>query len=204
MITGINTSVGFEDQNFHVQTEDRGREDPVIESLIYQGGAVLGSKKTSYKEFLESADFDEAKLRRMLESQHYAIVRAISSGRVTERRRARLDAKLPAHGKPAAAAPHVELLSDVVNESESPHTMRIRIVETPGATPDPHAKVSVEVFGAGLPSKKLRGVTDAEGYLNLKIEIPKDHRVSAAMLFRVDRRVPVQEMKVLVVKSPSR
>jgi len=44
MITGFNQDVTFKNKVYHVQTEDRGKSNPVIESLIYVGGEILASK----------------------------------------------------------------------------------------------------------------------------------------------------------------
>ena len=38
MITGFNTDVKYKGTVFHVQTEDKGVANPIIESLIYKGG----------------------------------------------------------------------------------------------------------------------------------------------------------------------
>ncbi len=203
MITGLNTSVTFQKQDYHVQTEDCGRDNPVIESMIYQGGAVLGSKKTSYKEFLESGTFNEDKLREMLEKQHYAIVQAIRSGRVTARQQKRAKPKARPLPPDTLITPHVELVSPELDESteEDLREMRIRIIETFNAKPIPNAEVSVELFGKGIQTQRLSGITDDEGFLSLKIKIPLSHRVAAAMLFRVEKPDPSQELKVLFVRS---
>lgn len=199
MITGLNTSVQFGANDYHVQTEDCGLENPVLVSTIYLGGEVLGKKKSSYKQFLNSEAFSPKALRKMLEAQHYSIIRAIRSGRVTERYQQHR--KAPPLEK--AAKPHVELLSDVLDEAipAGAHEMRIRIVETAQTLPIANAEVSVEVFGSGISPQRLQGKTDGEGYLNLRLDIPKSHRIAAAMLFRVDRPEAGQELKVLVVKS---
>ena len=48
MITGFNTDVEYNGRIYHVQTEDRGSSNPVIESLVYAGGEVLASVRTPY------------------------------------------------------------------------------------------------------------------------------------------------------------
>ncbi|MBZ5537691.1 MAG: hypothetical protein LAO31_17175 [Acidobacteriia bacterium] len=203
MITGLNTAVTFKEHEYHVQTEDRGHDNPVIESMIYQGGAILGSKKTSYKELLKSGSFSEDKLREALERQHYAIVHAIRTGRVTARQQKRARPKARPLPPDTLITPHVELVSRELGEGadEDLREMRIRIIETFNARPISNAEVSVEVFGKGITTQRLRGVTDDEGFLTLKIDVPGSHRVAAAMLFRVDKPDPSQELKVLFVRS---
>ena len=79
MLTGYNTDIKLEDVIYHVQTEDGGIENPVIVSLIYQGGRILASKKTSYAHLLGSQDVI-SQVRALLEQQHRAMIKAILTG----------------------------------------------------------------------------------------------------------------------------
>ena len=49
MITGFNTDVKHKSKVFHVQTEDKGRNNPKIETLVYMGGEILDSYRTTYE-----------------------------------------------------------------------------------------------------------------------------------------------------------
>ena len=80
MITGLNTDVRFGDTIYHVQTEDRGEANPLIESLVYIGGQILESFRTSYNDYLKSGGFAEPVLQKILESQHRQLVNAIKRG----------------------------------------------------------------------------------------------------------------------------
>ena len=44
LITGFNTDVKYKGVVYHVQTEDKGVSNPLIETLIYKGGEILGSR----------------------------------------------------------------------------------------------------------------------------------------------------------------
>jgi hypothetical protein len=81
MITGFNTDVKLADTVYHVQTEDKGTANPLIESLVYVKGAILDSYRTRYSEFLSSKGFSEALLQRILEFQHRQIVGSIRKGK---------------------------------------------------------------------------------------------------------------------------
>lgn len=80
MITGFNTDVRSGDKVFHVQTEDKGAQKPVIVSLIYQKGMILDSYRTPYDAFQKSPRFSEILLRQILECQHRQLVLAIKNG----------------------------------------------------------------------------------------------------------------------------
>lgn len=80
MITGFNTDVKHADIVYHVQTEDKGLQNPLIESLIYVKGAILDAFRTHYREFLDSDSFSETLLQKILEFQHRQIVSSIRRG----------------------------------------------------------------------------------------------------------------------------
>ena len=86
MITGFNTDVEHDGVVYHVQTEDKGLESPLILSLVYAGGAILASKRSPYEDLIESG-FDEAVLADRLKRQHRLICAAIRAGRVDELKR---------------------------------------------------------------------------------------------------------------------
>ena len=81
MITGFNTDVKHGDTVYHVQTEDKGLQNPLILSLIYVKGAILDAFRIRYQDFLASDRFSEALLQKILEFQHRQIVGAIKRGK---------------------------------------------------------------------------------------------------------------------------
>jgi hypothetical protein len=80
MITGFNQDVTYKGKVYHVQTEDRGKSNPVIETLIYVGGEILASRRTSYEELLQDG-YEESKLAALLEQQHRRVVVDIKLGK---------------------------------------------------------------------------------------------------------------------------
>ncbi|MFN7971791.1 MAG: hypothetical protein U0166_05510 [Acidobacteriota bacterium] len=80
MITGYNTEIKHRGRLFHVQTEDKGLNNPVIESLIYIGGEILDSIRSSYKERI-TPDFERAHILKLMEEQHYRTLQTIKDGK---------------------------------------------------------------------------------------------------------------------------
>ena len=56
MITGFNTDVKYRGLVYHVQTEDKGKDNPLIETLIYKGGEILASRRLPYAELVRDRD----------------------------------------------------------------------------------------------------------------------------------------------------
>ena len=80
MITGFNTDIKHNEKVYHVQTEDKGVANPYIESLVYVGGEILASKKTSYAEQLK-VGVDDKWIGGLMEQQHRTMIAAIKRGR---------------------------------------------------------------------------------------------------------------------------
>lgn len=81
MITGFNTDIKHGDKVYHIQTEDKGLANPYIESLVYVGGEILASKKTSYAEQIKGGGADEKWIGGLMEQQHRTMIAAIKRGR---------------------------------------------------------------------------------------------------------------------------
>ena len=86
MITGFNTDVEFQGVVYHVQTEDKGVESPLILSLVYNRGTILASKRSPYDDLI-SDGFDEKILAARLQKQHKTICAAVSAGRFEDLKR---------------------------------------------------------------------------------------------------------------------
>jgi hypothetical protein len=79
VITGFNTDVKYRGVVYHVQTEDKGTSNPLIETLIYKGGEILGSKRLPYGDIV--TDGDEGSITKLMEDQHKNIIMEVKRGR---------------------------------------------------------------------------------------------------------------------------
>ena len=101
MITGFNTDIKHNEKVYHVQTEDKGTANPYIESLVYVGGEILASKKTSYAEQLKTG-VDDKWIGGLMEQQHRTMIAAIKRGRFDQ----------PAETTRTAPEPRAHTLAD--------------------------------------------------------------------------------------------
>jgi hypothetical protein len=81
VLTGFNTDIDFEGVTYHVQTEDRGSTNPLIESLVYVKGEILATRRTEYSDLLE-AGAEMPSIQILMERQHRNILDAIRTGRM--------------------------------------------------------------------------------------------------------------------------
>lgn len=84
MVLGFNHNVVYKGEVFHVQTEDSGINNPHIITLLYRGGVILCSKKTSYADIL-SMDNLESVVEELMKAQHKELMRRLKSGEFDER-----------------------------------------------------------------------------------------------------------------------
>jgi hypothetical protein len=139
VITGFNTDVEHEGTVYHVQTEDKGLDTPLILSLVYVGGAILASKRSPYQDLIAEG-FDEAMLAERLQRQHKLICAAIHAGRIEDLKR--MNQRETLEAKPATPleqrelpAPHVALTepqSLSQPQSLSEPVMPVRNAPAPG------------------------------------------------------------------------
>lgn len=73
MISGFNTEIKINGVIYHIQTEDKGINNPVIESLVYQGGAILASRRSSYKDHVDKEDVKKI-VSKLMEVQHKEVL----------------------------------------------------------------------------------------------------------------------------------
>lgn len=83
VLTGFNTDIEHGGTVYHVQTEDKGRSNPFVESLVYARGEILYSRRTPYHDLLDQGVEPKA-IAALLERQHRTIVEAIRRGRLSQ------------------------------------------------------------------------------------------------------------------------
>ena len=117
MITGFNTDIEHDGVVYHVQTEDKGLDSPLILSLVYVGGTILASKRSPYEDLIASGFSDEV-LAERLKRQHRLICAAINSGRIDDLKKMSGRPK----GVPQEAPPNQEAVAveEAAPEVETP------------------------------------------------------------------------------------
>jgi hypothetical protein len=126
VITGFNTDIKHNDKVYHIQTEDKGLQNPYIESLVYVGGEILASKKTSYAEQAKSG-VDEKWIGSLMEQQHRTMIAAIKRGRFDQP----ADATKLSAAKPTAplSAKTIEALNNAAGNLDDDKTLDQVIID---------------------------------------------------------------------------
>jgi hypothetical protein len=108
MRVGFNHNVMYRGEVFHIQTEDSGLNNPHIITLLYRGGTIISSKKTSYADIIKMENLEQV-VEELMKEQHKEMLRGLKAGLFDERAfgsRAAPSAEGAAElTKPAAAPP---------------------------------------------------------------------------------------------------
>ena len=164
VITGYNTDVEHGGVTYHVQTEDKGLNTPIILSLVYTGGAILASKRSPYDDLI-AAGFDQNALIERLQRQHKLICAAINAGRVDDLKRMS-DRSAPVEESDAAVdAPIADDEDEVDPEGSSPTVALPSAGERFSTTDDAEEPLSVVI----LDETQMR----AGESITLRLEVSK-------------------------------
>jgi hypothetical protein len=83
MIVGFNHNFRYQGEVYHIQTEDSGMLSPNIVTLLYQGGTILASKKTSYADIAKVDNLEQV-VEELMKEQHRNMLRGLKSGEFDE------------------------------------------------------------------------------------------------------------------------
>jgi len=119
VITGFNTDIEHDGVVYHVQTEDKGLDSPIILSLVYVGGTILASKRSPYADLIEQGFSDEV-LAERLKRQHKLICAAINSGRINDLKK--MSGRVKEAPEKLAEEPMIVADTDVSEEVEAAST----------------------------------------------------------------------------------
>jgi hypothetical protein len=167
MITGFNTDVRHEGHVYHVQTEDRGKDHPILESLVYVGGTIVAKKLTPYPEPSNDGAGPEA-LASLLKRQHQVIIAAIKAGRIQDL--IRHSSKQPE--KEQRETPPAEKLAQPQSEVSTEKDERTSIPQAPPVIGEPLVEprasnpadaLAPASTGSSIPGRSSRQGGSSEG-----------------------------------------
>lgn len=156
MVLGFNHNVVYKGEVFHVQTEDSGVNNPHIITLLYRGGVILCSKKTSYADIL-MMDNLESVVEELMKAQHKELMRRLKSGEFDERAFS-INAPLLENYEIQSPEPETEA---VPAPQAAPESKRIDdIFSSPSTPPGGSAKSDLSLLFE-LPGQKAAAATPA-------------------------------------------
>ena len=84
MVLGFNHNVRYRGELFHVQTEDSGVTSPNITTLLYRGGTIIASRRTSYADIIRFEGLERL-VEELMKDQHKEMLRRLKNGEFDDR-----------------------------------------------------------------------------------------------------------------------
>jgi hypothetical protein len=181
MVIGHNTNVKAGEATLHVQTEDRGAENALIDTTVYYHGRVLHRRTNNYLDLLPLTADREQTLKLRVDDQHRSIVEELRSGALRLTLPAALAAK-PVANAHAEAAPLlvVELLNAKTWLTGKRAFLQIAVRDQTKKALE-HAKVTARVEGAA-DATAFTTKTGPFGHAQLEFDMPRLTDSDAALV----------------------
>jgi hypothetical protein len=227
VLTGFNTDIEHSGTTYHVQTEDKGRGNPLVESLVYTSGEILYSRRTPYDDLVEQ-DVDKEAIATLMERQHRSIVDAVQTGglaRLTGKIEISADADTTiTHREVEAAASEEPSLDQVILDYleaqrdqahlilratiehdfayESLAPISVLAVDSIAHTPQAGVKILVLFKSTAEPRRLIlaEGETDEDGTFTADADMPPFADGTSAVVITAESDLGRSEMKHLVHK----
>jgi len=229
VLTGYNTDIRHSGTTYHVQTEDKGRANPLVESLVYTSGEILYSRRTPYHDLVEQ-DVDKEAVASLMERQHRAIVDAVESGglgrltgtdgdvpdeddttithsaeeRPKDREEPSLDQVILDYLESQRGQVHLILRAAIDHDFIYGAKTEISVTAVDSLAHTPQAGVVVSVlFKSTAEPRRLalaEGTTDDEGNFAAETKIPSYSGGTSAIVITAESDLGRSEMKHLVHK----
>src|SRR5215468_2957584 len=178
MLFGHNTNVSVGESVFHVQTEDRGEEQALIDTTVYFRGRVLHRRTNNYQDLLPLDSQKEAVLKQRVDDQHRNVEDDIRSGVLA----------LPAEVR-SAAQQMPELRVELLNAKNWLNGKRASlhvIVQDRAGKPAARANILARVEGTA-ESVNVSGLSDAEGRALVEFDMPQMTGAETALVVEAER-----------------
>ena len=195
MITGFNTDVDYLGRVFHVQTEDKGIDNPTVESLVYCRGEIVECRRNSYADLLARGASSENEIHTRMEAQHQALIRDIRNGRFDP------DSNKPFGHNIISNRSLDEVVVDFLQQHEEIGPLRMELSDAPVLRAGSAVSVKLHVIeertrrpvsGADVkltlistqdkPQELFAGVTDERGEIEAPIRLPESTAELAVLL----------------------
>jgi hypothetical protein len=181
MIFGHNTDVKVGDTIYHLQTEDRGSANALIDTTVYCRGRVLHRQTNNYFDLLPLDTEREELLRKRIIEQHRTVAEEVRSGilhlevpplAAQEKPPARANASA---AEPLKAAPAPELALELINAKTwlagKRANLHVAVRKKQNGEAIDQALVTARVDGASEVTE-FSTETGADGEARLEFEMP--------------------------------
>lgn len=216
MIYGHNSNVKVADNTFHVQTEDRGEANSLIDTTVYCQGRVLHRRTNNYSDLLPLNEDRAQALKLRLDDQHTTVMEEIRSG-VLQLALPIAPATTATKAPVAVAAPSTVQNGSVGNVSGAPAKLEVEILNPKAWLSGKHVILQIQVRenGVGVAKAKVRveiegsaeatdftGETAPNGKTQIEFDMPRLSGGDAAMIIRAEAKQAQGQLRFALRAKP--
>lgn len=170
VIFGFNTDLRVGPNVYHVQTEDRGPANTVLDTTIYMKGRIVHRRVSKYEDVLPDGERSPDAIRAKLEEQHRSIIEGLRSGEL------KFDVPVTPGGaaQPAAdvSTVQVHLLNPASWLMSGTASLKLEVKSRTDQQPIGGARVLVTLNGTQGPVQFM-GKTARDGKLDMTFPLPR-------------------------------
>ncbi len=218
MITGHNSDIFHNGVIYHVQTEDKGTSNPVIETLVYKGGEILDAKRTSYIDMLKNG-YDEPGIISLIDQQHREVISEIKGGKYEKGPSTMLSDPLSGELIDAKKSLDQVILDYLASEEQkdrlllelkpaiepiegAPCTIQIHTKSSNSDQPLKGSRIVVKIISTiRKPLTIYDGKTDKSGSLAVEFVVPEFPDGNAALILQAFSEIGTDEIKLFIKKK---
>jgi len=215
MLFGHNTDVKLGDSVFHVQTEDRGTANALIDTTVYCRGRVLHRRTNNYIDLLPLDPERENSLRKRIDDQHRAVTEEIKTGAlrlvppplpVQQQSGAKQSASAQsASAVSSNAAPATALAVELINAkswlSGKRANLQVGVRNRQNGAVVSGALVTARIDGAAQVTE-FSSETGADGQAHLEFEMPRLAGVEPVLVIEASQADSKGQLKFQLKARP--
>ena len=175
MLFGHNTNVKVGETTFHVQTEDRGSANALIDTTVYFQGRVLHRRTNNYFDLLPLNPDSEQALKLRLDEQHRAVVEDLRTGALHVAVPQEVKPHVATGGSNVASVPKVLTLV-LINAKTwlagKRATLDVSVQNRESGEAVNHARIVARVDGAA-DAKEFTAETGIDGRAQMEFDMPR-------------------------------
>jgi hypothetical protein len=207
MLFGHNTDVKVGDTVYHVQTEDRGAANALIDTTVYCCGRVLHRRTNNYIDLMPLNSAHEDLLRKRIDNQHRAVIEEIRSGAlklIAPPAPAKSDgvaqkpAASPVNHAPAAPAATPPLTIELLNArnwlSGKRANLQVVVRQKQNGIAVAGANVAAHIEGSA-DARRHSAVTGADGHAKLEFDVPQLPATESALVIEATQANAKAQLK---------
>jgi len=165
MSFGFNSDVNVGGELCHVQTEEHGQPDCLIETLVYHRGRVFHRRTSNYSDLLAGPGIPEEALRERVEAQHRAVIDAVRDGVIA--------VSAAAEGGVRASGDGIRVRLRNVDSwlAAGKATLDVQVLRRGGSEPVANANVEANLTGV-KDEARFSATTGDDGVAELRFAMP--------------------------------